>query len=228
MNNRKFIDNKSVFKYNLIMTTNENPIRMKLNKSIVNEEFCEAELFKSFLYDVIMKTEIMKSSKLFQMNTLNETKKRTLNLSSLNNTSVQHDIELSNKLYTNLLQNLVNFSNDSTFDSMISKMIEFSNNSENISKSSKTSITSKTSTKRKYKMKNLNDKNEKLLLQKIEIKSKKNKEYKKIMFENYLIKIEYTIKYLHSYVKFRILKNNFFNLTSTSFSTKSIKSTSNS
>lgn len=124
------------------MITNENFIRMKLNKSLVNKESREAELFKSFLYDVFMKTKINRSSNLFQINTSNKTKERTSNV-FLNNTSIQHNTKSSNQFYTNLFEDFFNFFNNNTFEVITFKMIEFNSNSKITFKSSKTSITSK-------------------------------------------------------------------------------------
>ena len=106
-------------------------------------------------------------------------------------------------------------SNNSSINSNISKAIESSNNSTSATR------------KRRFKMKNLNEKNKKLLIQEFKAKPQENKDYKSIKFDDRSLQVDYTMKYLHSYVRFEILKNNFLNLTLKSLSIKSTKSTSN-
>ena len=149
---------------------------------------------------------IMKNSKLDD-----EFKKdQKLNKSMINEESEKVDLSKSFFLQSST-------SNNSSINSNTSKAIEQSNNS-----------TSKTSKKRKFKMINLNDKNKELLIQEFKAKPQENKNYKNIKFDDRSLQVEYIVKYLHSYVRFEILRNNFFNLTLKSFSIKSTKSTSNS
>ena len=146
----------------------------------------------------------------------------------LMNASSKIDTEISKQFYDNLFDEFMNLFSNCTFETKNIKTIE-SINSFNSSKIDDTiSITSKTSKKRKYKMKDLNENDRKLLLQKIQTKPQKNKKYKKITFAKNSLQIEYIIKYLHSYVRFEILENDFFKSTIKSFSTKFIKSTINS
>ena len=140
-------------------------------------------------------------------------KDQELNKSMINEKSEKVDLSESFFLQSST-------SSNSSINSSILRAIESSNSS--------TSATSKTSKKRKFKMKNLDEKNKKLLIQEFKAKSQKNKDYKSIKFDDRSLQVEYIVKNLHSYVRFEILKNNFFNLTLKSFSIKFTKSTSNS
>ena len=121
----------------------------------------------------------------------------------------------------------MNLFNNCTFETKNIKTIESINNFNSSKIDDIIFVTLKTLRKRKYKMKDLNEKNRKLLLQKIQTKSQKNKKYKKITFAKDSLQIEYIIKYLYSYVRFEILKNDFLKSTIKSSSTKYIKSTIN-
>ena len=121
----------------------------------------------------------------------------------------------------------MNLSSNCTFEAKNIRTIESINSFSSSKVDDTISITSKTSKKRKYKMKDLDENDRKLLLQEIQTKSQENKEYKKITFAENSLQIEYIIKYLHSYVRFEILENNFLKSTIESFSTRSIKSTTN-
>ena len=81
--------------------------------------------------------------------------------------------------------------------------------------------------KRKFKMKDLNEKNKKLLIQEFKAKPQENKDYKNIKFDDRSLQIDYIVKYLHSYARFEILKNNLLNLTLESLPIKPTKPTSN-